>query len=267
MEQHPALRKTKRTFKMGSSVCRSCWRAGEHGFCMSVRQYYLDRRRVRPGAAPIALCVLPSCCAHRLEPPAAERADRALCTLVCAGTFDATSSSMPGELLPPHLLCLPSHVLTYTHASPAPSPWSQSFDRCEGHHQVHLLLGLRHLAESPRVPRGSCRRVAAGGHARPLDACVSVRQRAGVGRAGVGCKQAWAERAWSKRAPSASICSLRTECVVSDVAAGGHARPLDAYVGVRLRAGVGRAGVWAASRRGQSERAGASERPVQASAV
>ena len=78
MEQHPALRKTKRTFKMGSSVSRSCWRAGEHGFCMSVRQYYLDRRRVRPGAAPIALCVLPSCCAHRLEPPAAERADRAL---------------------------------------------------------------------------------------------------------------------------------------------------------------------------------------------
>ena len=72
---------------MGSSVCRSCWRAGEHGFCMSVRQYYLDRRRVRPGAAPIALCVLPSCCAHRLEPPAAERADRALCTLVCAGTL------------------------------------------------------------------------------------------------------------------------------------------------------------------------------------
>ena len=149
MEQHPALRKTKRTFKMGSSVCRSCWRAGEHGFCMSVRQYYLDRRRVRPGAAPIALCVLPSCCAHRLEPPAAERADRALCTLVCAGTFDATSSSMPGELLPPHLRCLPSHVLTYTHASPAPSPWSQSFDRCEGHHQVHLLLGLRRLGELP----------------------------------------------------------------------------------------------------------------------
>ena len=87
LEQHPALRKTKRTFKMGSSVSRSCWRAGEHGFCMSVRQYYLDRRRVRPGAAPIALCVLPSCCAHRLEPPAAERADRALCTLVCAGTL------------------------------------------------------------------------------------------------------------------------------------------------------------------------------------
>ena len=156
MEQHPALRKTKRTFKMGSSVSRSCWRAGEHGFCMSVRQYYLDRRRVRPGAAPIALCVLPSCCAHRLEPPAAERADHALCTLVCAGTFDATSSSMPGELLPPHLRCLPSHVLTYTHASPAPSPWSQSFDRCEGHHQVH-----RSPPRPPpprRVPRGSCRR-------------------------------------------------------------------------------------------------------------
>ena len=146
MEQHPALRKTKRTFKMGSSVCRSCWRAGEHGFCMSVRQYYLDRRRVRPGAAPIALCVLPSCCAHRLEPPAAERADRALCTLVCAGTFDATSSSMPGELLPPHLPCLPSHVLTYSRLA---CPWSQSFDRCEGHHQVHLLLGLRRLGELP----------------------------------------------------------------------------------------------------------------------
>jgi hypothetical protein len=87
LEQHPALRKTKRSFKMGSSVSRSCWRAGAHGFCISVRQYYLDRRRISTGAAPIALCVLPSCCAHRLEPPAAERADRALCTLVCAGTL------------------------------------------------------------------------------------------------------------------------------------------------------------------------------------
>ena len=185
---------------MGSSVCRSCWRAGEHGFCMSVRQYYLDRRRVRPGAAPIALCVLPSCCAHRLEPPAAERADRALCTLVCAGTFDATSSSMPGELLPPHLRCLPSHVLTYTHASPAPSPWSQSFDRCEGHHQVHLLLGLRRLAESPEAAADApCRPVE-----RPARGTARRWQSVAGGRASV-CRSA------HRHAGSVEACGRRTE--------------------------------------------------------
>ena len=197
MEQHPALRKTKRTFKMGSSVCRSCWRAGEHGFCMSVRQYYLDRRRVRPGAAPIALCVLPSCCAHRLEPPAAERADRALCTLVCAGTFDATSSSMPGELLPPHFPCLPSHVLTYSRLA---CPWSQSFDRCEGHHQVHLLLGLRRLAESPEAAADApCRPVE-----RPARGTARRRQSVAGGRASV-CRSA------HRHAGSVEACDRRGE--------------------------------------------------------
>ena len=80
----------------------------------------------------------------------------------CAGTFDATSSSMPGELLPPHLPYLSSHVLTYSHLA---CPWSQSFDRREGHHQVHLLLGICRRAEPPR---GSCRSAApphaAGSH-------------------------------------------------------------------------------------------------------
>ena len=70
--------------------------------------------------------------------------------------------------------------------------------------------------------------VAAGGHAWPLDACVGVRLRAGVGRASV------------EQASAQSVCELN---VGSEEAAGGHARPLDAYVGVRLRAGVGRAGV------------------------
>ena len=140
---------------MGSSVGRSYWRAGEHCFYMAVRQHYLDRRRVRPGAAPIALCVLPSCCAHRLEPPAAERADRALCTLVCAGTFDATSSSMPGELLPPRLPCLPAHVLTYSRLA---CPWSQALDRRDGQHQVNLLFGLRRRAEPPEAAATAPRR-------------------------------------------------------------------------------------------------------------
>ena len=73
----------------------------------------------------------------------------------------------------------------------------------------------------------------------------------------LGCEQAWAEQAWAEarsrrelragvgrasveQASAQSVCELN---VGSEEAAGGHARPLDAYVGVRLRAGVGRAGV------------------------
>ena len=69
----------------------------------------------------------------------------------------------------------------------------------------------------------------------------------------LGCEQAWAEQAWAEarsrrelragvgrasveQASAQSVCELN---VGSEEAAGGHARPLDAYVGVRLRAGVG----------------------------
>ena len=112
------------------------------------------------------VCRLP--CPYRRAASGAERADRPLCSLVAQVAFDATSSSMSGELLPPHLPYLPSHVLTYSHLA---CPWSQSFDRREGHHQVHLLLGICRRAEPPR---GSCRRAAprhaAGGRVGPLAA-------------------------------------------------------------------------------------------------
>ena len=62
---------------------------------------------------------------------------------------------MPGELLPPHLPYLPSHVLTYSHLA---CPWSQSFDRREGHHQVHLLLGICRRAETPKAAAAELRR-------------------------------------------------------------------------------------------------------------
>ena len=100
---------------------------------------------------------------------------------------------MPGELLPPHLPYLPSHVLTYSHLA---CPWSQSFDRREGHHQVHLLLGICRRAEPPR---GSCRRAAprhaakgcvgplAAGRGSLVGGRARVAARAGVRASGDAC--------------------------------------------------------------------------------
>jgi hypothetical protein len=126
-----------------------------------------------------------------------------------------------GSLLAPTVASLAascSHL--YGLASQAPSP------RCRA--QFWASCPQICSAQRPPTPwtpplrRSACRAcstacaaammigsdVAAGGHAWPLDACVGVRLRAGVGRAGVGragvgCEQAWAERAWStsKRAP------------------------------------------------------------------
>ena len=112
-----------------------------------------SRERVCPDAALFASCVQASLPVSSGRQRCREGGSPSLLAS-CAGTFDATSSSMPGELLPPHLPYLSSHVLTYSHLA---CPWSQSFDRREGHHQVHLLLGICRRAEPPR---GSCRRAA-----------------------------------------------------------------------------------------------------------
>ena len=63
---------------------------------------------------------------HRRAASSAERADRALCSLVCAGTFDGSSSSVQGESLPPHLHSTLHVWLTGARTSCIACPWSQA---------------------------------------------------------------------------------------------------------------------------------------------
>ena len=69
--------------------------------------------------------------------------------------LDATRSTVRGEPLPPHLPCLPAHVLTYSRLA---CPWSQALDRRDGQHQVNLLFGLRRRAEPPEAAAAAPRR-------------------------------------------------------------------------------------------------------------
>ena len=95
---------------------------------------------------------------HRRAASSAERADRALCSLVCAGTFDGSSSSVQGESLPPHLHCPIAHVRTYVM------------------HRLPLVAGIysqsrRHLSDMPRTAVAISIRHAAQCRLRQTDSC------------------------------------------------------------------------------------------------
>ena len=95
---------------------------------------------------------------HRRAASSAERADRALCSLVCAGTFDGSSSSVQGESLPPHLHSTIAHVRTYVM------------------HRLPLVAGIysqsrRHLSDMPRTAVAISIRHAAQCRLRQTDSC------------------------------------------------------------------------------------------------
>ena len=225
LEQHPALRKTKRSFKMGSSVSRSCWRAGAHGFCMSVRQYYLDRRRISTGAAPIALCVLPSCCAHRLEAASGREGGSRSLHAGLRRYFDATSSPVQGEPLHPHLPSHPAHVLT---CSPLVCPCSQ---QAPDWREVNTKSTSSSASTASDSSRGRYRRATAsrgaGGCGNPHVAgrCSRVwGECAGCGRAHRGAWPSPSEAA-ARRAAARSVASRCTDGGRGEHRWGSHVGP------------------------------------------